>query len=71
MPRPRKAALLGLALGTVPLADPERYADTLAWPPLVETRYLLADIESVPHKRRAEWLVDLCHTLGQRDLERG
>ena len=71
VPKPRKAALLGLALATVPLADPERYADTLAWPPLVETRYLLADVESVPHKRRAEWLVDLCHTLGQRDIERG
>ena len=68
---PRKAALLARAVATVPLADPERYADTLDWPPLLETRYLLADVDSVPWKGRSEWLVELCHALGRRDLERG
>ena len=70
VPKARKTLLLGKALATVPLADPERYADTLAWPPLVETRYLLEDVESVPHKARTEWLVDLCHALGERDRAR-
>jgi len=70
VPTGRKLVLLGKALATTPLAH-ERYADTLAWPPLSETRYLLEDIESVPYKARSEWLIELCETLGQRDLERG
>ncbi len=63
VPRARKFRLLARALATVPIGESERTEDALAWPPLSETRYLLADIESVPHKPTMEWLVDLCGDL--------
>ena len=70
MPLPRKLALLGRALAGAPFASragrgPDA-ADALAWPPLSETRYLLEDVESVPHKPRIEWLVDLFADLHER-----
>ena len=71
VPKPRKAALLGKALATTPLAHPDRFEDALSWPPLVETRYLLEDVESVPYQARVDWLLELCMTLGRRDAEPG
>ena len=46
------------------------YAEHLARPPLAATRHLLDDVESVPYRTRIDWLVDLCQTLRQRELER-
>jgi len=63
VPMSRKISLLGRALLTVPLGESDAEQDALAWPPLSETRYLLQDIESVPHKPRIEWLVDLFSAL--------
>ena len=71
VPKPRKALLLGAALATTPLGRVDRFADALSWPPLSETRYLLTDIESVPHRARVDWLLDLYETLGRRDLGHG
>jgi len=70
VPKARKVALLGKALATTPLGGPERWEDTLAWPPLSETRYLLEDIDSVPYKGRSQWLYELCETLERRDSGR-
>ena len=71
VPRARKATLLAHALASVPLAHPERFEAALSWPPLHETRYLLADVESIPYRPRLDWLLDLYETLERRDLERG
>lgn len=67
VPRRRKVSLLGAALVTIPLgSESPAEADALAWPPLAQTRYLLEDIESVPHQPRIEWLVDLFCDLDRR-----
>jgi len=63
VPMKRKVSLLGRALLSVPMGESDAEQDALAWPPLSETRYLLDDIDSVPHKPRIEWLVDLFSTL--------
>ena len=66
VPRARKLALLARALAGAPFGAGADAADALAWPPLSETRYLLEDIESVPHKPRIEWLVELFEDLPRR-----
>ena len=70
VPVPRKCYLLGKSIVTIPLLRKEARVDQLEWPPLIETRYLLDDIESVPSVSRTEWLVSLCHTLDERDKSR-
>ena len=67
VPKTRKAALLGKALVTVPLSHPDHFSDQLEWPPLLQTRYLLADIDSIPYKPRIDWLIDLFGSLESRD----
>jgi len=69
VPRSRKSMLLAKALLTVPLRSPARTQDQLEWPPLVETQYLLEDIESVPAVPRTEWLITLFQTLEERDKQ--
>ena len=65
--RARKSFLLGKSLATIPLSRSEKRTDALEWPPLIETQYLLEDIDSVPSIPRTEWLVSLFHTLDERD----
>lgn len=67
--RTRKSLLLGKALATIPLSRAEKARDQLEWPPLVETQYLLEDIESVPSTTRAEWLFTLFQNLDARDKQ--
>jgi len=69
--RPRKTWLLARSLATVPVRRPEKQRDQLEWPPLIETRYLLEDIESVPYESRTEWLMNLYTTLDKRDRQYG
>lgn len=65
--RTRKCLLLGKSVATIPLSRSDKRTDALEWPPLIETQYLLEDIDSVPSVPRAEWLVSLFHTLDERD----
>jgi len=67
VPRMRKTYLLGKSLVTIPLIRSEQRIDELEWPPLIETQYLLEDIESVPSVPRTEWLVSLFHALDERE----
>lgn len=67
--RPRKTFLLAKSLATIPLHRPERKRDELEWPPLIETQYLLEDIDSVPSIPRTEWLLTLFQTLEDRDRQ--
>ncbi|MFK7890022.1 MAG: phytoene/squalene synthase family protein [Granulosicoccus sp.] len=67
VPLPRKSCLLASALLTIPLGARYRHEDQLEWPPLLETRYLLEDIDSAPYIPRSEWLVNLFKTLEERD----
>ena len=67
VPRKRKSMLLFKSLLTIPLVRSEQRTDELEWPPLIETQYLLEDIDSVPSIPRTEWLVSLFHTLDERD----
>lgn len=67
VPKARKASLLFKALATVPLSHPDRFSDQLEWPPLLQTRYLLEDIDSIPYKPRVDWLIDLFGSLEQRN----
>jgi len=67
VPRSRKSYLLAKSLFTIPLVRSEQRVDELEWPPLIETQYLLEDIESVPSIPRTEWLVSLFHTLDERE----
>ncbi len=71
VPRTRKAALLAKAAVTIPYRDDtvERQ-DTLAWPPLAETRYLLEDVESTPYQSATERLVNLFGSLHARQAGR-
>lgn len=66
VPIPRKSYLLAKSLFTIPLTRSEERTDELEWPPLIETQYLLEDIDSVPSIPRTEWLVSLFHTLDDR-----
>lgn len=63
VPRSRKARLLAKALISFPCRDTHERRDTLAWPPLAETRYLLQDVESTPYQPTVERLFAL---LGSR-----
>ena len=67
VPKARKSLLLLKSLLTIPLTRSEKRVDALEWPPLIETQYLLEDIESVPSIARTEWLVNLFHDLDERD----
>ncbi len=67
VPKPRKTYLLAKSLATIPLVRSEQRVDALEWPPLIETQYLLEDIDSVPSVPRTEWLVSLFHTLDERE----
>lgn len=67
VPLPRKSYLLAKSMVTIPLIRSEQHNDELEWPPLIETQYLLEDIESVPSVPRTEWLVSLFHTLDDRE----
>ncbi|MFK7861250.1 MAG: phytoene/squalene synthase family protein [Granulosicoccus sp.] len=67
VPLPRKTYLLAKSLMTIPLVRSEQRVDELEWPPLIETQYLLEDIESVPSVPRTEWLVSLFHALDERE----
>lgn len=67
VPKARKTYLLAKSIFTIPLVRSERKVDELEWPPLIETEYLLNDIESVPSVPRTEWLVSLFHELDERD----
>ncbi|MFK7994717.1 MAG: phytoene/squalene synthase family protein [Granulosicoccus sp.] len=67
VPLTRKTYLLAKSLATIPLIRSEQRVDELEWPPLIETQYLLEDIESVPSVPRTEWLVSLFHTLEDRE----
>lgn len=67
VPKSRKTYLLAKALVTTPLHRPEKARDQLEWPPLVETQYLLEDIESVPATSRTEWLITLFQSLEERE----
>lgn len=67
VPISRKLWLLAKSVATIPLAHPDKFEDSLEWPPLVETRYLLEDIESEPYQSRVEWLVSLFSTMKERD----
>jgi len=69
--RTRKSYLLAKSLVTIPLVRSEHRIDELEWPPLIETQYLLEDIESVPSVPRTEWLVSLFHALDERDKTSG
>ncbi len=73
VPKARKTYLLAKSLATIPLVRSEQRVDALEWPPLIETQYLLEDIDSVPSIPRTEWLVSLFHTLDDREKnpERG
>jgi len=51
------------------LVRSQQREDELEWPPLIETQYLLEDIDSVPSVPRTEWLVSLFHTLEEREKE--
>lgn len=70
VPRTRKSMLLLKALVTIPLGRPAHSRDQLEWPPLIETQYLLEDIESVPAIPRTEWLLTLFQNLEERDRNR-
>ncbi len=67
VPRSRKAGLLGKAMLSFPCRDTHARRDTLAWPPLAETRYLLQDIDSTPYQPTVERLFTL---LGSRQSHR-
>jgi len=67
--RSRKSLLLVKSLLTIPLHRPENKRDELEWPPLIETQYLLEDIELVPTLPRTEWLINLFHNLEERDRQ--
>jgi len=69
VPRARKGYLLAKSLVTIPLVRSEQKVDELEWPPLIETQYLLEDIESVPSVPRTEWLVSLFHALDDREKQ--
>jgi len=69
VPLPRKSWLLCKSLATIPLVRSQQREDELEWPPLIETQYLLEDIDSVPSVPRTEWLVSLFHTLDEREKE--
>lgn len=66
VPKSRKSLLLLKSIATVPIRRPEKARDQLEWPPLIETQYLLEDVESVPSTSRTEWLINLFHTLDER-----
>lgn len=57
--RSQKAALLAKAVLTIPWRDTTERQDSLAWPPLAETRYLLEDVESTPYQPTVERLIRL------------
>ena len=67
VPRTRKSCLLLKSLLTIPLIRSERRVDELEWPPLIETQYLLEDIDSVPSVPRTEWLISLFQNLDERE----
>lgn len=67
VPLPRKSWLLSKSVATIPLVRSQQREDELEWPPLIETQYLLEDIDSVPSVPRTEWLVSLFHTLDERE----
>jgi phytoene synthase len=69
VPRKRKSWLLARSLASVPIRRPEKMRDQLEWPPLIETQYLLDDIESVPFTSRTEWLFNLYNSLDERDKQ--
>ena len=66
VPRSRKTLLLAGSFLSIPLRSSAHHTDQLEWPPLLETSYLLDDIDSVPYTPRAEWLLNLFHTLDER-----
>jgi len=66
VPIRRKAALLAWALPSIPWRDTTGRQDHLDWPPLAETRYLLADVESTPRYDRVEWLINMFSALNDR-----
>ena len=66
VPKVRKTMLLAGSLLTVPVRSQHKQLDQLEWPPLLETRYLLEDVDSVPHLPRTEWLLNLFQALDER-----
>lgn len=66
VPVRRKAALLAWALPSIPWRHVNGQQVHLDWPPLAETRYLLADVESTPHCDRVEWLINMFSALDER-----
>lgn len=67
VPRTRKSLLLAGSVLSIPLRSADHQRDQLEWPPLLETKYLLDDIDSEPHTPRVEWLLNLFQTIDERN----
>ncbi|MBX2881721.1 MAG: phytoene/squalene synthase family protein [Granulosicoccus sp.] len=66
VPLTRKSLLLAGSALSIPLRFNDQHRDQLEWPPLLETSYLIEDVESVPHVPRVEWLLNLFQSLEDR-----
>jgi len=63
VPKWRKVALLGWAGLSIPWQENLGMHERLNQPPLRETRYLLNDVDEIPHSFRMEWLLNLFMSL--------
>jgi len=66
----RKSALLLWAPLSISLKTTAAEQDLLDWPPLQETRFLLADVKPVTKFDRVEWLFALFESLRSREAMR-
>lgn len=66
VPMTRKVFLLLSAVANLPSRNTEDFRNLISWPSLMETRFLVKDVDFVDHVDRTEWLVNLLLTLKQR-----